>query len=88
MDQMENLGALHEILTFMPRNKRIKCQAFGRAARKGEKGSGQIIMETKDSYERLLNLQLIEKEDEFNFLNNISNKIILNSDESFIKMSN
>lgn len=76
--ELENNGGLHVIITFMPKNKRIECQAFGRAARKGEKGSGQIIMHTKDSYEELLRLQEIEEEDEFNYLINIyTPKIIL-----------
>ena len=68
---LEKNGGLHVIITFMPRNKRIECQAFGRAARKGENGSGQIIMKTKYSYEDLIKLQIIEEEEEFNYLINL-----------------
>ena len=66
--KLENYGGLHVILTFMPRNRRIELQALGRAARKGEKGSGQIIMKSEDSYEQLTKVQILEEENDFNFL--------------------
>jgi len=46
---------LHVILSYIPKNRRIEEQAFRRAARKGEKGSGQFIVvdEKKRSVLRL-----------------------------------
>ena len=38
-DEIAEKGGLHVILTFMPKNIRVQQQAFGRAARKGQRGT-------------------------------------------------
>ncbi|RVE46545.1 hypothetical protein evm_008836 [Chilo suppressalis] len=45
---LKKTGGLHVCLTYLPSNIRVEQQAFGRAARSGEQGSGQlIIMDSK-----------------------------------------
>ena len=41
-------GGTHVILTFLSRNLRIQYQAYGRAARKGQKGTCQLIANNED----------------------------------------
>jgi|GEM_PF-4548886 len=47
-EELRKAGGLHVCLTYLPSNIRVEQQAFGRAARSGDQGSGQlIIMDSK-----------------------------------------
>ena len=43
-DIVKGNGGLHVILSYMPSNSRVEAQAFGRAARAGNEGSGTYIV--------------------------------------------
>ncbi len=47
-DAIEHFGGLHVILIFMPNNQRVEDQAFGRTARQGKRGTGQMILNLMD----------------------------------------
>ena len=74
--ELEANNGLHVILTFFPFSERIERQAFGRAGRKGEKGSGQLIINSQDSYEVLVNNRKKDEENEFNYLIKVYKKRI------------
>ena len=44
---------MHVIVTFLPQNQRVQDQAFGRSARKGKKGTCQLILD-KDEVQKQL----------------------------------
>ena len=74
--ELEDNNGLHVILTFFPFSERIERQAFGRAGRKGEKGSGQLFINSQDDYNTLINKRMIDEENEFNYLINVYKKRI------------
>ncbi len=52
--ELERNGGLHVILTYLPCSERVERQALGRAGRKGEKGSGEIIINSSHTLESLI----------------------------------
>uniref|UniRef100_A0A1I8Q4P3 Uncharacterized protein n=1 Tax=Stomoxys calcitrans TaxID=35570 RepID=A0A1I8Q4P3_STOCA len=75
-DELEAAGGLHVCLTYLPNNIRIEQQAFGRAARKGDKGTGQlVIVDTKghaeNTHTKIFDLREEAKTDEIHRLASI-----------------
>lgn len=46
--ELEKNGGLHVVVSFLPVNKRVEDQAFGRTARQGKSGTAQLIIKEGD----------------------------------------
>merc|ERR1712062_335846 len=56
-------GGLHVILSFMPDNLRIEEQAFGRTARKGNKGTGKyIVYDARKEHDKEIDISYLRAE--------------------------
>ncbi|CAF3389253.1 unnamed protein product [Rotaria sp. Silwood2] len=50
-DELEAKGGLHVCVSFLPCNKRVEDQAFGRTSRQGKRGTAQLIIKESEIQE-------------------------------------
>jgi len=72
--ECEQNGGLYVILTFQADSERIESQALGRAARKGERGSGKLILNGNGTYENIQEIRNSNENERFNYIMNTFKK--------------
>ena len=86
-NKLEENGGLHVLVSFFPLNQRIEDQNYGRAGRKGQKGSYNLIIIYNNEYGYLnkdeLNLENIKKKREEFELKNID--LLIKNEMIFIE---
>ena len=85
-DELEKNGGLHVLVTFLPLNQRIEEQNYGKAGRKGQKGSHMLVMLYKNEYgyfeKEELNVENIKQKRDKIELESI--KYLIDNEMSFI----
>lgn len=71
-EELKEAGGLHVCLSYLPKNLRIEQQAFGRAARNGEKGSGQLIIWNPKGQKSVISMLKMKEERDVEELYRIS----------------
>ncbi|CAF0861926.1 unnamed protein product [Didymodactylos carnosus] len=82
-EKLEENGGLHVITAYLPTNIQIEMQAFGRTARKGNKGTGKYIIQNQYglSIEKLKQIRNMLESERLNlFLINDLSKIKIEED--------
>ncbi|CAF0718769.1 unnamed protein product [Brachionus calyciflorus] len=59
---VEKNGGLHVIVSYLPVNIRVELQAFGRSGRKGENGSGRLIVYNHRANSSDTNIEILSDE--------------------------
>lgn len=78
---IEEAGGLHILVTSLPPNLRVEQQIFGRTARRGNRGTAQIIVNREDVRD------VVSKED-VNYLNDMKNLKIWRDDVEAKRVNN
>ena len=88
--EVEKNGGLHVILTFVPKSERIERQAFGRAARKGERGSAQYVIcidGENESFDKILEERVKDELNEYKYLIDVYQKKVFLFEKFFERFS-